>query len=278
MKKKVIRKKLPQVCLNLVILLLLFLTIYPLAMALWCAMKSDLAYDVSKWYPTIPLRLSNIAVAMKAVFRYVMNTVFVGAVGVTGSLIVSSLAAYAFSRMHFPGRKLLYSAVICLMMMPGILTLVPSYVLYKNMGLLDTYWILILPIVVGQSVFGVFLLTSFFEGLPKDIFEAAQIDGAGHFRCYSKIAVPLCMPILGTLAIMEIVNVWNDYIWPMITIRDLNKLTISAGLLVNFENMYSSNMPVTFSGYLVASLPLILLFIFANKYYVQGLVSSSIKM
>lgn len=272
------RKKLPQLCLNLVILLLLFLTIYPLAMALWCALKSDLAYDVSKWYPTIPLRLSNIMVAMKAVFRYVRNTVFVGTVGVTGSLVVSSLAAYAFSRMQFPGKKLLYSAVICLMMMPGILTLVPSYVLYKNMGLLDTYGVLILPIIVGQSVFGVFLLTSFFEGLPKDIFEAAQIDGAGHLLCYSRIAVPLCMPILGTLAIMEIVNVWNDYIWPMITIRDLNKLTISAGLLVNFESTYSSNMPVTFSGYLVASLPLILLFVFANKYYVQGLVSSSIKM
>ncbi len=272
------RKKLPQLCLNLVILLLLFLTIYPLAMALWCALKSDLAYDVSKWYPTIPLRLSNIMVAMKAVFRYVRNTVFVGTVGVTGSLVVSSLAAYAFSRMQFPGKKLLYSAVICLMMMPGILTLVPSYVLYKNMGLLDTYGVLILPIIVGQSIFGVFLLTSFFEGLPKDIFEAAQIDGAGHLLCYSKIAVPLCMPILGTLAIMEIVNVWNDYIWPMITIRDLNKLTISAGLLVNFESTYSSNMPVTFSGYLVASLPLILLFVFANKYYVQGLVSSSIKM
>lgn len=267
-----------QLFLNVVILLLLFIMLYPLAMALWCAMKSDFVYASSMWYPTLPLRMSNLKVAFEAVYRYVLNTVLVGAVGVTGSLIVSSMAAYAFTKMSFPGRKILYFAVIGLMMMPGVLTLVPSYVLYKNLNLLDSYWVMIIPVVVQQSIFGVFLLTTFFEGLPKEIFEAAKIDGAGHFDCYRKIAVPLSMPIMGTLAIMEIVNVWNDYIWPQITIRDVNKLPISAGLLVHFEGAYSSNMPVTFAGYLIASLPLILLFIFANKYYVQGLVGSAIKM
>lgn len=273
-----LKKAIPQIFLNLVILLLLFIMIYPLAMALWNAFKSDLGYSYTRWYPTIPLRVKNISVAFAAVWRYVLNTFGVGVVGVLGSLAISSLSAYTFARMDFPGRKLLYYMVIALMMIPGVLTLVPGYMLYRNMGLLNSYAVLILPLVVGGPIFGVFLLTTFFEGLPKDFFESAQIDGASDFKCYYKIALPLCMPILGTLTIMQIVGVWNDYLWPMITIHDTEKLTISAGLLISFTSQYSSNMPVTFAGYLVASIPLILLFVFANKYYIEGLISSSIKM
>lgn len=268
----------PQILLHLIIALLLFLMIYPLAMALWNALKSDLAYTTTKWYPTLPIRILNVRNAFFEVYRYVLNTIFIGVVGVIGSLFIASLSSYTFARMRFPGRKALYYAVIVLMMVPGVLTLVPSYMLYRNMNLLNTYAVLILPLIVGGPIFGIFLLTSFFEGLPADFFEAAQIDGAGEFRCYYMIAVPLCMPIMGTLTIMQIVGIWNDYLWPMITIHDAEMLPISAGLIVNFTKQFSTNMPMTFAGYLVASLPLILLFIFANRYYIEGLISSSIKM
>jgi multiple sugar transport system permease protein len=213
-----------------------------------------------------------------SVWHYVLNTTIVGFFGVLGSLFIASLSSFTFAQMSFPGKKILYYAVIMLMMVPGVLTLVPSYMLYRNLGLLNSYLILILPLIVGGPIFGVFLLTTFFESLPKDFFEAAQIDGATDFKCYYKVALPLCMPILGTLTIMQLIGVWNDYLWPMITIHDTDKLTISAGLLINFTRQYSSNMPVTFAGYLVASIPLILLFVFANKYYIEGLISSSIKM
>lgn len=274
------RKKLgiPQACLHIIIILLLFMMVYPLAMSLWNAFKSQSAYDYTKWYPTLPLRLSNMAVAFSQTWRYVLNTVIVAAAGVGGCLFIASLSAYVFARMEFPGRKILFAMVIALMMVPGILTLVPSYSIYRSLGLLDSLTVLILPIVIGGSIFGVFLLNAFFQSLPKDIFEAARIDGAGEFQCYSRIAIPLCMPIMGTLAIMKVIDVWNDYLWPMITIHDYEKLTISAGLLVSFTKQYSSNMPVTFSGYLVASIPLIILFVTANKYYIEGLVSSAIKM
>ena len=274
------RKKLsiPQACLHIIIILLLFMMVYPLAMSLWNAFKSQSAYDYTKWYPTLPLRLSNMAVAFSQTWRYVLNTVIVAAAGVGGCLFIASLSAYVFARMEFPGRKILFAMVIALMMVPGILTLVPSYSIYRSLGLLDSLTVLILPIVIGGSIFGVFLLNAFFKSLPKDIFEAARIDGAGEFQCYSRIAIPLCMPIMGTLAIMKVNDVWNDYLWPMSTIHDYEKLTISAGLLVSFTKQYSSNMPVTFSGYLVASIPLIILFVTANKYYIEGLVSSAIKM
>ncbi len=273
-----LRNFIRQSTLNLVILVLLFMMIYPLGIALWGAFKSDVAFDYSKWYPTFPLRISNVVTAFTSVWRYLINTILVAAVGVSGGLFLSSISAYTFARMNFPGKQILYMMVVSLMMVPGVLTLVPAFMLYRGLALTNSYAVLILPLIVGGPIFGVFLLRTFFEGIPRDFFEAAQIDGATDFQCYYRIALPLCIPILGTLAIMNLVGIWNDYLWPMITIQDYSKFTISAGILITFQKQYSMNYPVTFAGYLVASIPLIILFIFANKYYIQGLISSSIKM
>lgn len=273
-----LKSMIPQYILNLLILFLLFLMIYPLGAALWGAFKSDTAFDVSRWYPTLPLRIVNVSTAFLSIWRYLLNTILVAVIGVTGSLFISSISSYTFARMKFPGKTFLYMVVISLMMIPGILTLVPSFMLYRSLHLTNSYAVLIIPIIVGGPIFGIFLLRAFFESLPKDFFEAAQIDGAGDFLCYYKIALPLSIPILGTLTIMYIVDIWNNYLWPMITIQDYNLLTISAGLLITFQKQYSTNYPVTFAGYLVASVPLILLFVFTNKYYIQGLISTSIKM
>ncbi len=267
-----------QTLLHVLMAVLLFIMLFPLAMSLWSAFKTDITYPISKFYPTLPLRLSNIPNAFGAVYRFIINTVIVGAAGVAGMIILTVFAAYAFGRLDFPGKKFFYSLVLGLMMIPGILSLVPQFMLYKSFGLLDTLVVLILPVITGGAVFGVFLTTNFFRGLPKDMFEAARIDGANELRCVFMIAVPLSMPILGTLVIITLINVWNDYLWPMITITDIKLLTISAGLKITYTSSTEKEMPVTFAGYLLASLPLIILFIFSNKYYIQGLISSSIKM
>ncbi|MFV0399905.1 MAG: carbohydrate ABC transporter permease [Oscillospiraceae bacterium] len=268
----------PQIILNLVILAMLAIMLYPLIMCFWNAFKSDLDFMYTKWYPTIPLRFRNFVAAWPEVWRYVFNTLVVAVVGTAGMLFISSLSAYTFARMRFPGKDFLYMVVIALMMIPGILTLVPSYMLYHGFGLLNTRLALIIPVAVGGSVFGVFLLRSFFAGIPEDVFEAARIDGAKEFKIYTSICLPLSMPILGTLTIMQINNIWNDYMWPMITQQRDENLTISAGLLVRFVKEYTNNYPVQFAGYLISSIPLILLFVFANKYYIQGLTSSAIKL
>lgn len=277
-RKSLEKSVLNQIVLNAVIIFLLVIMIYPLAMALWNVFKTDYTYAVSRWYPTLPLRFSNIGVAFKATYQYIINTVIVAVIGPLAMIFISSLAAFTFSQMKFPGKKLLFSMVIVLMMIPGVLTLVPTFIEYKMFGLSNNRLALILPIATGGCVFGVFLLTSFFDGLPKDLFEAAKIDGAEEFRCYALIGIPLCMPILGTLLIMQLVGVWNDYIWPMVIINDIKKITISGGLLLSFSSQYATNYPVTFAGYLLASTPLILVFIFANKFYIEGLISTSIKM
>lgn len=270
--------KLAQVALHVAIIALIIMLLYPLGLTLWGGFKSERAFDASRWYPTLPLRVANLKVAFLSTWRYLLNTVMVAGIGTTLMLFISSLSAYTFARMRFFGREILYFVVIALMMIPGVLTLVPGYMLYKNFDMLNTYLVLILPIVTGGPIFGIFLLRSFFEGIPKDYFEAAQMDGAGDMKLYYKIALPLCIPIMGTLAIMQIVGVWNDFLWPMITINDHEMLTIAAGLIISFTGQYSSNMPVTFAGYVVASLPLIILFMFTNRYYIQGLLSTAIKM
>jgi len=193
-------------------------------------------------------------------------------------LFIASLSAFTFARMEFFGKEVLFMCVLVVMMIPGVLTLVPSYMLYKSFGLLNSYLVLIIPIIVGGPVFGTFLLRSFFQAIPEEIFNAAKIDGCTDFQLYYKIAIPLCMPILGTLTIMQVMGTWNDYLWPMITIQNEKLLTISAGLILRFTQIYSTAYTLSFAGYMLASLPLILLFIFANRYYIEGLTTAALKL
>ena len=261
-----------------VLVLLLIIMVYPLFMAVWCSFKTNAQFNLSKWYPTLPLNFENVFYAAEKLWLYIVNTVFVGGVGTIGMLAVSTLAAYAFSRMKFFMKNFLYAMVLGLMMLPAIMTLVPSFMLYKKLVGTDSYLILIIPIITGGSVFGVFLLRSFFEGITESVFEAAKIDGAGDWVCYTRICLPLSVPILATLAIMQLSGAWNDYIWPMIAIPTATqKLTIAAAIKKEFISANSGSYPTLFAGYLISSIPLILLFTFSNRFYVEGLTSASVK-
>ena len=261
-----------------ILIVLLLIMVYPLAMGIWCSFKNTAQFNMSKWYLTLPLNFENLFYAAKELYIYIFNTIFVGGLGTLGMLTVSTLAAYAFARMRFFMKNFLYMMVLGLMMVPAIMTLVPSFMLYKDMVGTDTYWILILPIITGGSVFGVFLLRGFFEGINESIFEAARIDGAGDMVCYFQICLPLSMPVLLTLAIMQLSGAWNDYIWPMIAIpTDASKLTIAAAIKKEFLSANTGSYPTLFAGYLIASIPLILLYTFSNKFYVEGLTNSAVK-
>lgn len=268
----------PQVALNIILILLIVIMLYPLLMAFWCSFKTTDNYELTKWYPTFPLQINNVVTAFKACYRFIINTIFVGVTGTAISLVLSSLAAYAFARIDFPGKKPLFTMMMALLMIPGVLTLVPSHMLYCKLGLYNTYWALILPTAINGSVFGVFLLVTFFRGIPESLFDAARLDGANELDCFRLIAIPLCLPILGTLAIIKVVGVWNDYLWPQIIIQDIEKQLISSGLAFKFTGMYSSNMPITFAGYLLASMPIIILFSLTSKFYIEGLMTSGLKL
>ena len=268
-----------QVFINLAMIFLLICMIYPLLMSFWSAFKTIDQYDVSKFYPTLPLKFSNLVTAFSKISVYTYNTIAVAIFGIAGSLLIASLAAYAFARMDFPGKPIFFTMVLSLMMIPGVLTLVPQFILYKNLNLNNSLFAILLPQFTLQPVGAVFLLTIFFKSLPKELFEAAKMDGAGPFKTFIKVAIPLSAPILITQAIMQMNGIWNDYLWPMTVIStNYENLTISAGLIVEFRNLYSQNMPVTYAGYLISSIPLLLVFIFGNKYYIKGLLNSGIKM
>ena len=228
-----------QIVNHIILVFLLLLLLYPLTMAVWNSFKTQAEFEISKWFPTLPLNFTNIGFAFPKLIGYIANTIFVGAAGTLGMLAISSLAAYSFARLNFPGKKFFYALVLGLMMVPAIMTLVPSFMLYKSLVGINTYAILIIPIIVGGSVFGVFLLRTFFEGIPEGVFEAARIDGANEFAVYIKICVPLSGAIIATLAIMQLTGVWNDYIWPMIAVpTDVTKLTISAAIKKEFLYTY----------------------------------------
>ena len=269
---------LAQTILHLVIVILLVFLLYPLLMSIFISIKNQEAYRSDPWVPTLPLWFSNFRTAFSLISNYMKNTLIVAGIAIPIMLVIASVSAFVFARMKFPGRELIYYAVIALMMVPGVLTLIPQYMLYNDLGMLDTHAVLIIPIVLGGCVGGIFLLRAFFSGIPEALFEAAALDGCTVLQSYFYICLPLSKAILGTLAIQQIVGIWNDIVWPSITISNPEMWTISAGLYRQFVNTYGNNTPVQFAGYMMASAPLILLFIFANKYYIEGLTSAGIKL
>ena len=172
----------------------------------------------------------------------------------------------------------LFLMLLALLMIPGILTLVPAFLLVKRLGLMNTYGALILPYIAGGQIFAIFVMRSFFASLPEELFESARIDGANTFRLYSSICLPLSKPILVTIAIMNILGTWNDYIWPLVTIPDGKRWTISVGI-VSFGSQYlgTESWGPMYAGYVLASLPLIILFVFTMRYFIAGLTSGAIK-
>lgn len=273
-----------QVILHLALLGLLLLTLYPLLNMVSLSFKTPLQWTNDRWALTFPLRVENYAIAWNLLRPFLINTVFVGVVACALMLLLSSLSAFVFARMRFPGREVLYYAIIGLLMVPSVLSLVPAFVVYSDLGLRNTYWAHIIPAATGGAVFGVFLLRTFFAALPEDLFEAARIDGASILQQYWHICLPLSKPILGTLVILNLISTWNSFVWPSVAVQDDRLQVISVGLLRLSNSLTTaaggdaSSWGPLFAGYVIASLPLFLIFIFASRYYVEGLVSSGLKL
>lgn len=223
---------------------------------------------------------NNYAVAWDKINTPILNSVIIIVISVLFIIIFSSMSAYAFAKIKFPFKNVLFLLIFSLLLIPGFLTLIPLYLQIKKLGLSDSYWALILPYIAGGQAFTIFVLKTFFDQLPGELFEAARIDGAGNIRVYTAIVLPLSVPICTTVGIINIVNLWNDYLLPSLLLdRAHQTLTVA---LVSFEasagNYGLSDYGGMMAAYALASIPLLILFSVLMRNFVEGIASGSIKM
>lgn len=253
------------------------LVLFPFAFAISTSTKTYDEFLHQLWLPRFPPEFDNYVVAWQLVRLYLWNTVLVSSVSVVVTLLFASLSAYVFARQTFPGKDVLFLIVLSLIMIPSVLTLLPRFMLVQRLGLLNTYWALIIPYVAGGQAFAIFVLRTFIASLPEELFEAARIDGANDLQMYYRLALPLSKAILGTLAILQTRDIWNDLIWPLITLSDPKYRTISVGLAF-LNSDQQSQFGAIFAGYFLASIPMLLLFAFTMRQFMAGLTSGALKV
>lgn len=234
--------------------------------------------------------LANYAEAWRAAnfSRYAANSLIVSVIGTLLTLVVCSMAAYAFSKLQFRGRDAIFWLILSSQMIPGIVTLIPSFIVVKNIplvggndwlgrggyGLLNSYAGLILPGAGGA--FGVFLLRQFFVTLPNDLLDAARVDGAGEFGIFVRIVIPLAKPALAALSIFTFQGYWNDFVWPLVITTDDSYRTIQLGLTV-FRQRFSTEWGPLMAGVTIATVPMVAVFLSAQRYFVSGIALTGLK-
>jgi multiple sugar transport system permease protein len=202
------------------------------------------------------------------------NTIITTFFKTLGQLIFCSMAAYAFARIEFPGRQAIFILFLSVLMVPPQTFLIPQYLIMAKFGWLNSLQALILP---GMfSVFGTFLLRQFFMTLPKELEEAARLDGCNHFQIYWRIMLPLAKPGLVALTIFTILWSWNDFLWPLIVNNSPDKMPLSAGL-ASLNGQYETNYPVLMAGAVLATWPMIIVFVFLQRYFIEGIAMSATK-
>ncbi len=207
---------------------------------------------------------------------YMKNTFTIMIPVVVGTVISSSMAAYAFARIQFRLKKFWFTLVLATMMLPGAVTMIPGFMMWNYLGVVDTYVPLILPAFFGGGAFNIFLLRQFIMGIPNTLDEAARIEGAGFFWTYAKIILPLIKPSLVVVIVFTVLGTWNDFMGPLIILYSPEKYTLSLAMQ-QFTGSAASNYGVVMAGALMTTLPAVLLFMVCQKYFINGMVMSGLK-
>lgn len=229
-----------------------------------------------EWIPDPVQPLNYLLIFTEAPFaRYLWNTIVLTTLGVFGNLLGSSIAAYAFARLRFRGRNLMFGLMIATMMVPGWTTIIPSYLMFSYLDWLDSYLPLLVPGFFAGP-FSTFLLRQFFLTIPNELEDAAKIDGAGHLRIFLTIMLPLSKPALIMVGLFSFLGHWNEFFGPLIYLSSQDKFPISLGIM-NFAGEHEANYALMMAAACVAMLPCIILFFIAQKWFIQGIVVSGVK-
>lgn len=212
--------------------------------------------------------------------QYLINTLFITITSTIGITLTSALVAYAFSRFDFKYKGIIFAVMLSTIMIPGQILQIPLYEMYRGMGWINTYKPMIIPAFLGGGITNVFLIRQFFNSLPKSIFESAQIDGAGEFRIFATIAVPLSKAIIFTVAIFSFTASWNDFYSPLLYINDDKKYTLAYGLYIFFDKFKVGSYKawnIICAANLIVIVPIIVLYFFAQRYFVEGITLGGVK-
>ena len=263
---------------HLFIWAMLAFTLFPFYMMLQISLKSNVEFNASPWLPTAPgqWHWANYLSGCALILPSVANTVFVSVTTSVLGLFLALMASYFFARYKMPFANVLWGALLVLMLMPSVANIVPLFNLLKSFHLLNTLWALIVVGTAGAQVVNIFILRNFIEDLPRDLFEAAEIDGATHFQQLLNVVIPMSGPILGTLFILLFLNTWNDFLIPLIVLRDPKLFTLGVQLIY-LDGEYVKDWGKIMAAYFVASIPLIVIFLFMMKLFVRGLASGAVK-
>lgn len=247
---------------------------------MWMARSSFMLETEAMRFPPIwvPSRLTFEhyvdAFSIQPFARYIMNSLFVATVVVLGQLMTASMGAFAFS-LHFPGRDRLFLLYLGTTMIPGQVTLIPMYVMVSKVGWADNYLALIVPGLFNSYL--TFLLRQFFLSIPAELVDAAKIDGAGYFRIYATIFLPLSQPALATCALFSFIGSWQSFLWPLIVIRTRELRTVPIGLSALLQEIGYTDFPQLMAGSVVALLPILFLFLFLQRYFIEGIALTGLK-
>ncbi len=257
-----------------------FVTLYPIIFMVFNALKNGIETAASPFSFPIHPHWNNFVLAFQAILPAFWQSIIVVIVSVSFMLVFSLLSAYAFAWLQFPGRELLFYVVFALLLIPGILTLIPLFIEDKNFGLLRTPWGLIFPYIAGGQAFCIFVLRAFVRNLQEDLFGAARIDGAGDIRIFSLIVAPLCVPILITLGLLNVVGIWGDYVFPQLVLGTQHETVAVA--ITNFipppiaPSLDAFNLQL--AAFTLSAIPIALLFFLLMRYFIQGITDGGIKM
>ena len=261
---------------HLVLIPVALLMAFPL---LWMLVTSlSTLADTMKFPPSLPtsLQWSNFSTAWteSPFAHWLINSTIVSVTCVTSNLILASLAGYAFARLRFPGSRIVFFGILATLMVPFQVVMIPTLLIVKHLGLVNTLPALIVPNLV--TPFGIYLLRQFFLTLPVELEEAALIDGASRFRILRTILLPLMGPPLATVAVLTFLDVWNDFLWPLVVTSSPNTMTVQLGL-ATFQSAHFTNWPVLMAATLMSQLPMMVLFLAGQRFFVSSIANTGIK-
>ena len=266
-----------QSLMTVIAVLFVLLAFIPIFLMLFLSLKNQAQFYGNLWAVPNPPQWSNYSQAWTQMIGNMFNSVVTVAVGTGIIVLLSAMAGYVFARLDFPMKGFLFMLMLALMMVPGVLTLTPSFKQIQRLGMKNTWWALWLPWASGGQVMGMYLCRTFIAGQPAAVFESARIDGATEFKAFYLIAVPLAKPILATLVVMNMISLYSDFIWPLLVIDSNSKQVISVAIQTYSSSQGTSNYGAMMAGFVIATVPLLLMFSFSSRLYIEGITSGAVK-